>query len=131
VPPAAGPVLPGGLIDATVVKIRDGRGHQPTHRRGDRCQRQRRTHILGLWAGDGSEGAKFWLGVLTKIKNRGVGDVCIVVCDGLKGLPDSITTAWPLATVQACIIQYPDVAVMPIPRRSPQVAAVRRLVMSA
>jgi hypothetical protein len=43
--------------------------------------------ILGLWAGDGFEGAKFWPGVLTEIKNRGVEDVCMVVCDGLKGLP--------------------------------------------
>ena len=57
-----------------------------------------------MWAGDGGEGAKFWLAVLTEIKNRGVEDVCIVVCDGLKGLPDSITTCWPLATVQACVI---------------------------
>jgi putative transposase len=37
--------------------------------------------ILGLWAGDGGEGAKYWLRVLTEIKNRGVGDVLIVVCD--------------------------------------------------
>jgi putative transposase len=42
--------------------------------------------------------------VLTEIKNRGVQDVCIVVCDGLKGLPESITTTWQYATVQACII---------------------------
>ena len=61
-------------------------------------------NILGLWAGDGSEGARFWLSVLTEIKNRGVEDVCIAVCDGLKGLPESITTSWPLATVQACIL---------------------------
>ena len=60
--------------------------------------------ILGLWAGDGCEGAKFWLAVLTEIKNRGVEDVCIVVCDGLKGLPDSVTTTWPLTTVQACLL---------------------------
>jgi transposase-like protein len=40
--------------------------------------------ILGIWAGKGGEGAKFWLSVLTEIKNRGVADVCIVVCDGLK-----------------------------------------------
>jgi putative transposase len=60
--------------------------------------------ILGLWAGDGGEGAKFWLGVLTELRNRGVADVCIAVCDGLKGLPEAITTTWPLATVQACII---------------------------
>jgi putative transposase len=60
--------------------------------------------ILGMWAGDGGEGAKFWLSVLTEIKDRGVEDVCMVVCDGLKGLPESITTSWPYATVQACIL---------------------------
>ena len=49
-------------------------------------------NILGFWAGDGGEGAKFCLAVLTYIKNRGVNDVCIVVCDWLKGLPDAITT---------------------------------------
>src|ERR671935_228263 len=60
--------------------------------------------ILGLWAGDGSEGAKFWLAVLTDLKNRGVQDVCMVVCDGLKGLPESITTTWSLAQVQTCLL---------------------------
>lgn len=42
--------------------------------------------------------------MLTELKNRGVEDVCIVVCDGLKGLPESITTTWEFATVQTCII---------------------------
>ncbi len=42
--------------------------------------------------------------MLTEIKNRGVEDVCIVVSDGLKGMPDSITTSWPQATGQACVI---------------------------
>ena len=97
-------VYPVIFIDAIVVKVRDG---QVTNRpvyvaNGVSCNGER--DILGLWAGDGGEGAKFWLGVLTEIKNRGVEDVCIVVCDGLKGLPDSITTCWPLATVQACVI---------------------------
>ena len=46
--------------------------------------------ILGLWAGDGGEGAKYWMRVLTELKHRGAGDVCMVVCDGLKGLPDAI-----------------------------------------
>ncbi len=97
-------VYPVIFIDAIVVKVRDG---QVTNRPvyvaiGVSCNGER--DILGLWAGDGGEGAKFWLGVLTEIKNRGVEDVCIVVCDGLKGLPDSITTCWPLATVQACVI---------------------------
>ena len=45
-----------------------------------------------------------WLEVLTEIKNRGIEDVCIVVCDGLKGPPESINPAWPLATVRTCII---------------------------
>lgn len=60
--------------------------------------------IIGLWAGDGGEGAKFRLAVLTEIKNRGTGDVCIVVCDGLKGLPEAITTVWEHAIVQTCVI---------------------------
>ena len=97
-------VYPVMFIDAIVVKVRDG---QVTNRPvyvaiGVSCNGER--DILGLWAGDGGEGAKFWLGVLTEIKNRGVEDVCIVVCDGLKGLPDSISTCWPLAIVQACVI---------------------------
>ena len=97
-------VYPVIFIDALVVKVRDGQvRNKPIYvvigvsTNGER-------DILGLWAGDGGEGAKFWLGVLTEIKNRGVEDVCIAVCDGLKGLPESITTCWPLATVQACII---------------------------
>ena len=69
--------------------------------------------------GDGGEGAKFWLSVLTELKNRGVADVCIAVCDGLKGLPDAITTTWPLTTVQACIIHYADLWIMPTWSRCP------------
>ena len=58
-----------------------------------------------MWAGDGAgESAKFWMAVLTELRNRGVADVFFVVCDGLKGLPDAVTAVWPLATVQACII---------------------------
>lgn len=60
--------------------------------------------ILGLWAGTGGEGAKFWMSVLTEIRNRGVKDVFFLVCDGLKGLPDVVGNVWPLATVQTCII---------------------------
>jgi putative transposase len=86
------------------VKIRDG---QVTNRPfyvviGVTVHGER--DIRGIWAGDGGEGAKFWLSVLTDLKNRGVQDVCIVVCDGLKGLPESITTTWSLAQVQACIL---------------------------
>ena len=97
-------VYPVVFVDAITVKVRDG---QVTNRPvyvviGVTANGER--DILGLWAGDGGEGAKFWLGVFTELKNRGVEDVCIAVCDGLKGLPESVTTAWPLAVVQACII---------------------------
>jgi hypothetical protein len=85
------------FIDAIGVKIRDGQvSNRPIYVAIGVTVAGHRD-ILGLWAGDGGEGAKFWLGVLTDIKNRGVQDVCIVVCDGLKGLPESITTTWSLA----------------------------------
>src|SRR4030095_13867720 len=97
-------VYPVVFVDAIVVKIRDG---QVTNRPvyvaiGVTVNGER--DILGLWAGDGSEGAKFWLSVLTEMKNRGVADVCILVCDGLKGLPDSVAAVWPLTVVQTCVI---------------------------
>jgi len=59
--------------------------------------------VLGLWIA-GNEGAKFWLSVMTELKNRGVQDVLIAVVDGLKGFPDAITAAFPDATVQTCIV---------------------------
>ena len=59
-----------------------------------------------MWAGEhgDGEGAKYWLRVLTEIKNRGVSDCLIVVCDGLKGLPDAIGAVWPATIVQTCIV---------------------------
>jgi putative transposase len=50
------------------------------------------------------EGAKFWLGVLTELRNRGLVDVLIVCCDGLTGFPDAIETTWPHAIVQTCVV---------------------------
>jgi len=92
------------FIDAIVVKIRDGQvGNRPIYAaigvtlEGDK-------DILGLWAGTGGEGAKFWMGVLTDLRNRGVKDVFFVVCDGLKGLPEVVANVWPQAIVQTCII---------------------------
>jgi len=59
--------------------------------------------ILGLWI-EQTEGAKFWLRVMTELKNRGVTDVLIAVVDGLKGFPDAITATFPEALVQTCIV---------------------------
>jgi transposase-like protein len=100
------PVYPVIFIDCVNVKIRDGQvANRPIYVAlavtvdGTR-------DILGLWAGEhgDGEGAKYWLRVLTEIKNRGVADCCIVVCDGLKGLPDAVATVWPQTVVQTCIV---------------------------
>jgi transposase-like protein len=98
------PVYAAVFIDAIVVKVRDGQvANRPFYAAigvtlaGDK-------DILGLWAGTGGEGAKFWMAVLTDLKNRGVRDAFFVVCDGLKGLPEVVGNVWPAAIVQTCII---------------------------
>ncbi|MFJ9119204.1 IS256 family transposase [Streptomyces sp. NPDC102394] len=95
-------VYPVLFIDCVHVKLRDGKvANRPIYVvlavtvEGTR-------EILGLWAG--GEGAKYWLQVLTEIKNRGTEDVCMVVSDGLKGLPDAIETVWPQAITQTCVV---------------------------
>jgi transposase-like protein len=92
------------FIDAIVVKVRDGQvSNRPFYAAiGVTLAGER--DILGLWAGTGGEGAKFWMSVLTDLKNRGVKDTFFVVCDGLKGLPDVVSNVWPQAIVQTCII---------------------------
>ena len=92
------------FIDAIVVKIRDGQvANRPIYAAiGVTLAGEK--DILGLWAGTGGEGAKFWMSVLTDIKNRGVKDSFFLVCDGLKGLPEVVSNVWPLTTVQTCII---------------------------
>jgi putative transposase len=62
-----------------------------------------RKDVLGLWT-SANEGAKFWLGVLTELKNRGVRDVLIACVDGLRGFPQAIESAFPEARVQTCIV---------------------------
>jgi putative transposase len=97
-------VFPVIFIDCIHVKIRDGQvANRPIYvALAVTCDGMR--EILGLWAGDGGEGAKYWMHVLTEIKNRGVADVCMVVCDGLKGLPEAIEAVWPQAITQTCVV---------------------------
>ncbi|MFI6779442.1 IS256 family transposase [Nocardia sp. NPDC050412] len=92
------------FIDAIVVKVRDGQvANRPIYAAiGVTVNGEK--DVLGLWAGTGGEGAKFWMSVLTDIRNRGCKDVFFLVCDGLKGLPDAVGNVWPLATVQTCVI---------------------------
>jgi putative transposase len=106
------PVYPVVFIDAINVKIRDGKvANRPIYvALAVTCEGRR--EILGLWAGEApsvtggpvGEGAKYWLHVLTEIKNRGVGDVLMVVCDGLTGLPDAVTAVWPQTITQTCVV---------------------------
>ena len=59
--------------------------------------------LLGLWMAQ-TEGAKFWLSVMNELKNRGVQDIFIACCDGLKGFPEAIEAVYPKAQVQLCIV---------------------------
>jgi putative transposase len=100
------PVYPVLFIDCINVKIRDGNvANRPIYLALAVTVEGTRD-ILGLWAGEhgDGEGAKYWMRVLAELKNRGVGDVCMVVCDGLKGLPQAIETVWPQAITQTCIV---------------------------
>jgi putative transposase len=94
------------FIDVINVKIRDGQvANRPIYVvLGVTADGER--DIVGMWAGEhgDGEGAKFWLRVLSEIKNRGTADVLMVVCDGLKGLPDAIAAVWPQAVTQTCVV---------------------------
>src|SRR6059058_5993460 len=98
------PVYPLIFFDALRVKIRDEalvRNKAVHVALGVRADGTK--EILGLWI-EQTEGAKFWLRVMTELKNRGVEDVLIAVVDGLKGFPDAITAVFPQAQVQTCIV---------------------------
>jgi len=88
-------VYPVLLIDAIMVKIRDGQvANRPIYvAMGVNLDGER--DVLGMWVGPtGGEGSKFWMNVLTELRNRGIQDTFIVCCDGLKGLPDAIRATW-------------------------------------
>ncbi|WP_456081600.1 IS256 family transposase [Microlunatus elymi] len=100
------PVYAVLFIDAIQVKIREGEVcNRPIYLAlGVTADGER--DVLGLWAGEhgDGEGAKYWLRVLTEIKNRGTNDVCMLVCDGLTGLPDAVSAVWDKTIVQTCIV---------------------------
>jgi putative transposase len=110
-------VYPVIFLDALVLKIREGGSVQ---RRacylalgitldGDR-------DVLGMWFQE-TEGAKFWMQVLTDLKQRGVRDVLICCVDGLKGFPEAIEAIFPQTTVQTCIVHLIRLSLKYVPRR--------------
>src|SRR5262245_19667333 len=97
-------VYPIAYVDALMVKVRDG-----AHVRNKAAHivvgvdLDGVKHVLGIWV-ENTEAARFWLGVCTELRNRGVRDVLIVCCDGLAGLPEAIETVWTSSTVQTCCV---------------------------
>ena len=97
-------VYPVVFIDCVHVKIRDGHvANRPVYV-AVAVTADGYREILGLWAGQGGEGAKYWQTVLTEIKNRGVRDVLMLVCDGLTALPEAVNVVWPQTVVQTCVV---------------------------
>jgi putative transposase len=97
-------VWPIVYLDALVVKIRDqGTVMNKSAYLAVGVNQQGTKEVLGLWL-ESNEGAKFWLKIMTELKNRGVADMLLVCCDGLKGFPEAIEAVFPRATVQTCIV---------------------------
>ncbi len=87
--------------------------------------------VLGLWIAQ-TEGAKFWLQVVTELKNRGVQDIFIACVDGLKGFPDAIEAVYPKAAVQLCIVHMVRNSLNFVPWKvQKEVAADLRLIYTA
>jgi len=98
------PVWPIVVLDAIVLKVREkGSVQNKSAYVALGFDLQGHKEVLGIWL-EGTEGAKLWLSVLTELKNRGVQDILIACCDGLKGFPDAIETAFPKAVVQTCVV---------------------------
>jgi len=98
------PLYPIVYLDALMVKMRDnGVVQNRAVYVALGVTREGRKEVLGLWS-SANEGAKFWLQVLTELKNRGLQDIFIACVDGLKGFPQAIETVYPQTTVQLCIV---------------------------
>ena len=100
-------VYPILYLDAVVVKVRSD--HVVVNRPvyiALAVDIDGQKHVLGIWLGKGDEGAKFWLGVLTELKNRGVTDVLVACCDGLTGFGDAIESVWPHTVVQTSLVHH-------------------------
>jgi putative transposase len=94
------------FVDAIHVKVRDGAvANRPFYAAIGVDLRGHRD-VLGIWAGTpgAGESAKFWISILTELKNRGVADIFYLVCDGLKGMPDSVNTVFTDTIVQTCVV---------------------------
>ncbi len=98
------PLYPILYLDALQVKVKDqGRVSNKAIYLAIGVNLQGIKEVLGMWASE-NEGAKFWLGIVTELKNRGVKDIFIACVDGLKGFPEAIETIYPKTQVQLCLV---------------------------
>lgn len=98
------PLYPILYLDALQVKVKDqGRVSNKAIYLAIGVNLQGTKEVLGMWASE-NEGAKFWLGIITELKNRGVKDIFIACVDGLKGFPEAIETIYPKTQVQLCLV---------------------------
>lgn len=97
-------VWPIVFLDALVIKVRDqGVVQNKSAYIALGMGVDGHKEVLGIWL-ESTEGAKFWLKVISELKNRGVQDILIACCDGLKGFPQAIEAVFPKTVVQTCIV---------------------------
>jgi len=98
------PIYPIVYLDCIVVKIREnGKVINKSIYVALGVNLEGKKELLGLWMSV-NEGSKFWLGILTELKNRGLEDILIVCIDGLRGFPEAIEAVYPQAQVQLCVV---------------------------
>src|SRR5205823_13018820 len=110
-------------LDALVVKIRDGgavSNHACYVAIGVNLEGER--DVLGIWF-QRTEGAKFWLQVLTELKQRGVADVLVACIDGLTGFPEAIEPVFPPTWVQTCLVHQVRSSLRFVPYRDKRAVA--------
>jgi transposase-like protein len=106
------PAYAVAFFDALVVKVRDNNvvANKPAYVAVG-VDAEGEKHVLGIWlaktpleTATAGEGARFWAGVMADLRNRGVADILIACCDGLKGFEDAIHASFPDTTVQTCVV---------------------------
>jgi len=99
-------IYPVVFFDAIHFKVKDDTTKRVESKASYTClgiNIEGKKDLLGLWVGE-AEGAKFWLSVMTELKNRGVKEICIACIDGLTGFPEAIKTVFPEIKIQRCIV---------------------------
>ncbi len=126
------PIYPIVYLDCIHVKIREGAVRVKAVYLAIGVTMSGEKEVLGLWLSQ-TEGAKFWLQVVTELRNRGVQDIFIACVDGLKGFPEAIEAVFPQTTVQLCIVHMVRHSLNYVSwKRRPEVAAdLKRIYQSA